>query len=57
MDHQTGAGEHSEPAPRRLVLPVGTGPTPIERDVIDESGDVALWAELDEMFSVRLESL
>ncbi len=40
-----------------LMLRVGVGATPIDAEFIDECGDSCLWDELEEMFSVRLESL
>jgi hypothetical protein len=40
-----------------LQLPLGVGATPIDTDAMDEVGDMGLWIELEELFSVRLESL
>ena len=40
-----------------LMLRVGVGATPIDCEFIDDCGDAYLWEELDELFSVRLESL
>ncbi len=40
-----------------LMLRVGVGATPIDCEFIVDCGDAYLWEELDELFSVRLESL
>ena len=39
------------------TMPLGVGAMPIDHDVINACGDCYLWAELDELFAVRLTSL
>jgi len=46
-----------EPQEVLSTLQVGVGVNPIERDFVEQCGDADLWAELDELFYVRLASL